>query len=44
MTLFEELEIEYIERDGVFYPVLSVEDEANEKFSVGNTGVCGWHL
>jgi hypothetical protein len=38
MTLFEELEIEYIERDGVFYPVLSVEDEVNEKFSVGKYG------
>ncbi len=38
MTLFEELEIEYIERDGVFYPVLSVEDEADAKISVGKYG------
>lgn len=38
MTIFEELGIEYIERDGLFYPVLSVEDEADEKFSVGKYG------
>lgn len=38
MTLFEELEIEYIERDGVFYPVLSVEDEVDVKISVGKYG------
>mgnify|MGYP002516606986 FL=1 len=38
MTLFEELGIEYMERDGVFYPVLSVEDEADVKISVGKYG------
>ncbi len=38
MTLFEELGIEYIERDGLFYPVLSVEDEADVKASVGKYG------
>lgn len=38
MTLFEELGIEYMERDGLFYPVLFVEDEADEKFSVGKYG------
>lgn len=37
MTLFEELGIEYIERDGLFYPVLSVEDEEDE-VSVGKYG------
>lgn len=38
MTLFEELGIEYMERDGVSYPVLSVEDEADVKVSVGKYG------
>lgn len=38
MTLFEILGIEYIERDGLLYPVLSVEDEAYVKVSVGKYG------
>lgn len=38
MTIFEELGIEYIERDGLFYPVLSVENEADVKISVGKYG------
>lgn len=38
MTLFEELGIEYKERDGLLYPVLSVEDEADVKISVGKYG------
>lgn len=38
MTIFEELGIEYIERDGLFYPVLSVENEADVKVSVGKYG------
>lgn len=38
MTLFEELGIEYMERDGLFYPFLSVEDKADVKISVGKYG------
>lgn len=38
MTLFEELGIEYKECDGLFYPVLSVEDETVEKTTVGKYG------
>ena len=38
MTIFEELGIEYIERDELFYPVLSVENEADVKISVGKYG------
>lgn len=38
MALFEELGIEYKECDGLFYPVLSVEDEADVKISVGKYG------
>lgn len=38
MTLFEELGIEYMERDGLFYPVLFVDDEAVKKLSVGKYG------
>ena len=38
MTLFEELGIEYKECDGLFYPVLSVENETYEKIFVGKYG------
>lgn len=38
MTIFEELGIEYKECDGLFYPVLSVENKANVKISVGKYG------
>lgn len=38
MILFEELGIEYKECDGLFYPVLSVEKEADVKISVGKYG------
>ena len=38
MTIFEKLGIEYIECDGLFYPVLSVENEADVKVFVGKYG------
>ena len=38
MTLFEELGIEYIERDGLFYPVLSVDSNVVKEAAVGKYG------
>ena len=38
MTLFEELGIEYMEHDGLFYPVSSVENKTDGKISVGKYG------
>lgn len=38
MTLFEELGIEYMEHDGLHYPVISVEGDAVKQASVGKYG------
>ncbi len=38
MTIFEELGIEYVERDGLFYPVLSVSSDIVKQPSVGKYG------
>jgi len=38
MTILEKLEIEYAERDGIFYPVLSVGTEENLQSTIGKYG------
>ena len=38
MTIFEKIGIEYEERDGLLYPVLSVTDEVVGEKSVGKYG------
>lgn len=38
MTILEKLEIEYAERDGIFYPVLSVGTVENLQSTIGKYG------
>ena len=39
-TLFEKLGVKYIEKDGIFYPLITLGGE-EKKQMLGNTGTCG---
>lgn len=40
-TLFEKLGVKYIEKEGIFYPLITLGGEESST-DVGNMVVCGW--